>query len=205
MNSMKPSIGKNYLFMPTARDIWEAVREMYSDAEDSSQIFEIKTKLWQLKQGERDLTEYYMEMTTLWQELDLCVEEEWDCSKDRTRYKKQLENERVYEFLAGLNRELDDMHGRILCRRPLPSPREVFVEVRREESWRLIMLKREVGPAGNEMSALTSVNLNGPVSGIGFGPIHDTNGTGPEGIATNVKRMGLKWLGPTDQIKNLKE
>lgn len=46
VNSMKPSIGNAYLFLPIAKDIWNAVRETYSDSENSSQIFEIKTKLW---------------------------------------------------------------------------------------------------------------------------------------------------------------
>ncbi|XP_057951158.1 uncharacterized protein LOC131145973 [Malania oleifera] len=66
INSMKPSIGKIYLFLPMAKDVWDAVRETYSDAESYSQIFEIKTRLWQLRQGERKVTKYFMEMTTLW-------------------------------------------------------------------------------------------------------------------------------------------
>jgi osmotically-inducible protein OsmY len=66
VNSMVPSISKIYLFMATAKDIWDSAREMYSDTEDSSQIFEIKTKLWKAKQGERSVTEYYMEMSSLW-------------------------------------------------------------------------------------------------------------------------------------------
>jgi len=32
---MKPAIGKPYLFLPIARDVWEAVRETYSDIEVS--------------------------------------------------------------------------------------------------------------------------------------------------------------------------
>lgn len=55
--------------MPTTKDIWNAVPEMYSDNEDSSKNFEIKTQLWQMKQGEREVTGYYMEMTTLCQKL----------------------------------------------------------------------------------------------------------------------------------------
>lgn len=61
--------------MATAKEIWDTVRDMYSDAEDSSQIFKIKTKLWQAKQGDRDIKEFYMEITTLWQELDLSMDE----------------------------------------------------------------------------------------------------------------------------------
>ena len=32
--------------------------------------FDLKTQLWQSKQGEHDITTYYNEMVTLWQELD---------------------------------------------------------------------------------------------------------------------------------------
>ena len=72
---MKPSIKKSYLFLPTVKDVSDAVRQMYSDAENFTQIFEIKTRLWQIKQGEMEVTDYFMEMIILWQELDMCYEE----------------------------------------------------------------------------------------------------------------------------------
>ncbi|CAL5338710.1 unnamed protein product [Camellia sinensis] len=155
INSMKPTIGKTYMFLPTAKEVWDAVRETYSDEENASQVFEIKTRLWQMKQGEREVTDYYMEMLALWQELDLSSEEEWRCSEDSALFKKRQEKERVFEFLAGLNRELDDVRGRILSRLPLPSTREVFAEVRREEARRKVMLK-EVTATVPEGSALVS-------------------------------------------------
>ena len=39
INSMEVSIGRTYLFLPTAKDVWDAVRETYSDPKNSSQIF----------------------------------------------------------------------------------------------------------------------------------------------------------------------
>ncbi|XP_057983248.1 uncharacterized protein LOC131168072 [Malania oleifera] len=120
VNSMQPSIGKIYLFLPTAKEVWEAVHETYSDGKSYSQIFDLKTRLWQMRQGERGVTEYFMEMSHLWQELDLSIDEERECSGDSTRHQRRLKNERVFEFLAGLNRELDDVRGQILGRRPLP-------------------------------------------------------------------------------------
>ncbi|KAH9763107.1 protein kinase domain-containing protein [Citrus sinensis] len=47
---MEPGIGKPYLFLPKAKAVWDAVRDTYSDLENSSQIFELKTRLWQSKQ-----------------------------------------------------------------------------------------------------------------------------------------------------------
>lgn len=63
---MKPTIGKTYLFLLTAKEMWDAMRETYSDLENSSHIFENKNQLWQTKQGNRDVTDYFMEMTSLW-------------------------------------------------------------------------------------------------------------------------------------------
>ena len=43
----------------------DVVRDMYSDVDNSSQIFELKTKLWKSRQGDRDVKTYYNEMVTL--------------------------------------------------------------------------------------------------------------------------------------------
>ena len=90
-----------------------------------------------------------MKMETLWQELDLSFEEEWECLGDSVRYKKRLENGRVFEFLVGFNRDLDDVKGRILGRHPLPLTREVFLKVRREENWRKVILKKTIPTRNN--------------------------------------------------------
>ncbi|KAK3017341.1 hypothetical protein RJ639_007522 [Escallonia herrerae] len=140
INSMEPTIGKPYLFLPTAKDVWEAVRETYSDVENSSQIFDLKTKLWKSKQGEREVTVYYNEIVSLWQELDQCYNDEWVCPSDCVKIMKKEECDRVYLFLAGLNRDFDEVRSRILGKKPLPSLREAFSEIRREETRRKVML-----------------------------------------------------------------
>ena len=71
---------------------------------------------------------------------------------------RREENDRVYMFLAGLTRSLDEVRGRILDRKPLPSIQEVFSEVRHEKSRRKIML-RNTEPGFNlepESSVLVS-------------------------------------------------
>ena len=99
--------------------------------------------------------EYYTKMLGLWQDLDLNCEEEWECTGDSVRFKKKMENERVFEFLAGLNRELDDVKSKVLSCRPLPSIQEVFFEVRCEESRRKVMLQEHL-TSGPEASTLVT-------------------------------------------------
>ena len=65
LNYMEESIRKHYLFM-SAKEIWDVVRETYYDLENHSQAFKLKTRLWNSKQGETDITIYYNSMLALW-------------------------------------------------------------------------------------------------------------------------------------------
>ncbi|CAM8951545.1 unnamed protein product [Rhodiola kirilowii] len=142
INSMEQTVGKPFMFLPTASDVWEAVRETYSDLDNYSQLFELNTRMWKMQQGDRGVTTYYNEMMTIWQELDMFEDEKWENPNDSVRYQKKIEKGRVFVFLAGLNKDLDEVRGRILGKRPLPTMREVFSEVRREEARREVMLKK---------------------------------------------------------------
>ena len=67
------------------------------------------------------------------------------------------EYDKVYLFLAGLNKELDEVRGRILGQKPLPSLQEVFLEIRREESRRRVMLQRHKPKTNLEIQSLALI------------------------------------------------
>lgn len=96
---------KPYLFM-AAKQIWNAVWETYSDLENHSQVFELKTRPPNTKQGEADVTSFFNHMLALWQELNLCYNKEWESSKDIARFKRCEEIDRIFMFLAGINSKL---------------------------------------------------------------------------------------------------
>lgn len=50
--------------------------------------------------------------------------------------RRHIEQERVFDFLAGLNSNLDDVCGRVVVRDPFPYPNDAFAEIRREEMHR---------------------------------------------------------------------
>ena len=60
-----------------------------------------------------------------------------------------LARDRVYDFLAGLNKDLDEVRGQLSGLKPMPSIDEAFAEVRCEESRKRVML-------GNHRDSLTS-------------------------------------------------
>ena len=81
INYMEPQISKT-CFLPFAKDVWEVVKETYSDLGNAAQLFEIKTKLKETKQGSQSMTQYYSTLKNLWQGIDLFIEFEWSCPSD---------------------------------------------------------------------------------------------------------------------------
>ena len=158
LNSMEESIRKPYLFM-YAKEMEDVVCETYSNLENYLQTFELKTQLWNSKQGETDINTYYNNMLTLWQELDLCYNDEWE----NPMIWQGLKNEKkLNEFLclAGVNAGFDDVKGRVLGKRPLPSIQEVFSELRQEEGWKRVMSCLSSQPADVEGSALATCGVD---------------------------------------------
>ncbi|KAL6342999.1 hypothetical protein AAG906_017019 [Vitis piasezkii] len=68
---MEDNIADTYILFPMAKRIWDVVTLAYSNLENSSQMFELRNKARNLWQGEHDLTQYYSDLTKLWQELGL--------------------------------------------------------------------------------------------------------------------------------------
>ena len=73
-------------------------------------------------------------------------------------YRKLVEQKRTIRFLLGLNKDLDEVRGRVMGIKPFPTIREAFAEVRREESRKkLMMTDKNITPAV-EGSALYTHN-----------------------------------------------
>jgi hypothetical protein len=140
-NSIMPEVCGPYMFLVTAKDIWDAVRQTYSKVKDAALIYEIKMKLSMTKQGNMMVIEYYNIMKSFWLELDYYQDFKMQCSEDAVILKNYVERERIFEFLAGLNIEFDQMRVQILGKESLPSLNEVFSVIRAEEGRRTVMLE----------------------------------------------------------------
>ena len=46
LNTMTNEIGEDFMYFSTAKEIWDAAQETYSDVDNTSAIFEIKSYSW---------------------------------------------------------------------------------------------------------------------------------------------------------------
>ena len=103
---MEEHIGSLYLVHEMAKAIWDKVRLSYSDIENSAQLCELRDHARDLKQGNKSMIEYYTSLTKIWQELDIFEPTNW-CGECAGKYAKLVEKQHTYDFLVGLNKDLD--------------------------------------------------------------------------------------------------
>ncbi|CAN0870173.1 Retrovirus-related Pol polyprotein from transposon TNT 1-94 [Linum grandiflorum] len=156
IHSMKPNIGENYLLHSSAKAIWDAAKTTYSTVDNTSALFRIETQLFQLKQGDMDVTDYFNLLGHHWLHLDMYEAIDWETPGDQEKFKQYIEKKRTLYFLLGLNQDLDEIKGRMMGMKPFPSIEAVFAEILREESRRLLMLPPK--PSQAESSALAVRN-----------------------------------------------
>jgi hypothetical protein len=155
--SMTKDISENFMLYDTAKEIWDDAKDLYSKTDNTSEIYEIEAHIQDAKQGDLSVTQFFNQLTKAWQQLDMFEELAWKNADDATLYKSVIEQKRVFKFLMGLNPALDDVRGRVLSTKPLPSLKAIFSIIKHEESRRKLMLK---GPSSNsslEGSALVSL------------------------------------------------
>ena len=155
-NFMLPEISDIVMFLNTAKEIWDAVKEAYNKVHDAARIYETKTKLSATKQGARSATEYSNPLQGLWQEMDhyQCIQ--MRCPDDAVILKRFIKKERIYDFLAGLNEEFDAVRLQILGKEDLPSLNKTMAIIRTEEGRSSVMLETQI----NEGSTLMTKETN---------------------------------------------
>ncbi|KAL4318341.1 hypothetical protein GQ457_18G004360 [Hibiscus cannabinus] len=140
INSMVPDIGENFMLYRTAAEIWTAARDTYSNTDNIVELFGVENQIRELRQDDLPLGQYFGQLTKCWQQIDLYEAPEWKCPDDAKVYATLKNQKRIFQFLSRLSDDLDAVLGRILATKPLPSVREAFSEVRREEIRRGVML-----------------------------------------------------------------
>ena len=140
-NSLVPEINDTCMFLKSTKEIWEAVEQTYSKAKDVAQIYDVKVKTVAAKQGNKSVTKYANQLESLWMELDHYRVIKAKCSEDSTILKEYIEQDRVYDFLVGLNPEYDQVRIQILGKEKVPGLNKVVAIIRSEESRIGLMLE----------------------------------------------------------------
>ncbi|RVW79568.1 hypothetical protein CK203_051705 [Vitis vinifera] len=90
INFITNEIGEDFTFYETAKEIWDATKTTYLDKENTSELFEVKGILDNLKREELRVTQHFNALNRCWQHLDLFDENKLGCPECCQNIRKLL-------------------------------------------------------------------------------------------------------------------
>ena len=134
---MTENIADSVIYAKTARHIWIELEERFGQV-NGAKLYQVKKELCNVNQGTDDITSYFTKLKSLWDELDdldeipLCT-----CSSADKLHKRE-QNQKLLQFLMGLNEVYQAVRSNILMLNPLPSVSHACSIVIQEEQQREI-------------------------------------------------------------------
>jgi gag-polypeptide of LTR copia-type len=114
LNSIDPKLIGNYVHLNAARDIWKAMAVTYFDGGDMSHFYSLKRKEYQIRQAGNSVENYYSILQGLWREIDSRRPNSMVCTVDIEKRNKELQEDRLVNFLSGLDEKLDGIRAEII-------------------------------------------------------------------------------------------
>ncbi|PWA50582.1 hypothetical protein CTI12_AA471520 [Artemisia annua] len=139
MSSVSESIAKSIMFIESACEIWIQLETRFS-LRNGSRKYKLSKECFDIQQQGGSVSEYYTRMKCFWEELDSMivfprlVNITPEMSNFLVVVEKQKEEQRLFEFLNGLDDCYGAQRSQFLLLNPLPSVENACAVIQQEES-----------------------------------------------------------------------
>ncbi|KAG6512389.1 hypothetical protein ZIOFF_030500 [Zingiber officinale] len=135
LNSMEHDLAAIFSYSESSLDLWNAVRDMYGNQNNSARIFQIHREIASLQQDGKPFVNLLGSLKSLWSELEIYRPP----TTDAATLQKRTEEDRIFQLLASLNPDFEDLRSHILMNTDLPSFKNICATIQREEVRRKVM------------------------------------------------------------------
>ncbi|XP_070667819.1 uncharacterized protein [Malus domestica] len=153
LNSMERRIAKIFSYSESSMHLWKQVKEMYGNQNNAACVFQLKKNLASLQKGSKAFVQHLGSLTNMWNELDVYHPH----TTDATVLIKRAEEDKIFQLLASLGPEFEDLRSHILMNAELPSFTGVCAIIQREEV-RMKVMNQETKDSVSETRAYVSSN-----------------------------------------------
>ncbi|XP_074299587.1 uncharacterized protein LOC141630720 [Silene latifolia] len=142
-NVIDEKLHKNIAFSGIVVEIWKELKERYA-AGNALRVHQLKSDLVECKQGNRFVVDYYNHLKSLWDELATYIHVPASTCGAGVEFLKEKEEEKVHQFIMGLNTALyDNLCSNLLMDDDLTSLNRVYAIIWREECHKAMTSVRE--------------------------------------------------------------
>ncbi|XP_060179267.1 uncharacterized protein LOC132609347 [Lycium barbarum] len=136
LNSLSKEIAESVLYSVSAKSLWKDLEDRFGQA-SGAKLFQLQKELSVVIQGNTSISTYFTKMKSLWDELD-ALNTFSSCTCDRIcgakkKSVKAHEDERLLQFLRGLNDTFIGVRSNILMSSSLPSIGQAYSLIVQDE------------------------------------------------------------------------
>lgn len=165
LNSLANEISESVLYCNSAAQIWAELEQRFGQT-NGAEVYEIQKQLSQISQGASSVSTYYTKIKRLWDRIQsLRATPVCSTCGSIVTVTKTDEEQKLMQFLMGLNEQYTSIRGNILMMKPLPSVDQAYSIMMQEEK------QREVYSNSHSIADSASMNVgynNSQRGGISF-------------------------------------
>nr|XP_016514477.1 PREDICTED: uncharacterized protein LOC107831242 [Nicotiana tabacum] len=156
-SSLSSEIAESVQYSETTESIWKQLNNRYGTV-NGTKVFELKRELESTYQGSLDIASYFTKLKRIWDELGvMCSGHANTCTcAAKEGLQKEKEEDKVHQFLMGLNEVYVGVRSNLIMMQPLTSLDNVYNILLQDEK------QRQVNPAIQFTTESTSFNVNPP-------------------------------------------
>ncbi|KAF5783554.1 putative retrotransposon gag domain, retrotransposon Copia-like protein [Helianthus annuus] len=135
LNSILEELYLGQVYSSLASEVWKELKETY-DKVDGSVVFSLYRKINCFNQGGLSVSEYYHKLNIMWKQLDEILQLPSCSCQASTSFNNFNQMIKLIQFLMGLDDGYQSLRTNLLTKETLPTVKEAFAIVSREESHR---------------------------------------------------------------------
>ncbi|XP_076911873.1 uncharacterized protein LOC143569974 [Bidens hawaiensis] len=117
LNTLNHDIRDSVLYAETAQNLWNELNFRYGQA-SGARVYQLQKNLCQISQGSSDIATYFAKMKSNWDELNATnLIPSCTCGAAHA-FARREEDQRLIQFLVGLNPSYDMIRSNILMMLP---------------------------------------------------------------------------------------
>lgn len=173
MNCVLKELLGGIVYSTNAAAVWKDLCERY-DKIDGSRIFQLHKEIATVSQGTSSISSYFSKLRELWVEYDsLAPVPGCDCVNSR-EFVVFMHNQKLLQFLMGLNDSYEQARSQILMMVPLPTINKAYSLLIERESQR-IMSQTSHSSSSSDLNALFTAQSSIPKPRFNTSSSYDPN------------------------------
>ncbi|KAG8654374.1 hypothetical protein MANES_05G142578v8 [Manihot esculenta] len=140
IQTVEQKLRPNLLQHKTSKGPWDALKIRFNTGSNKLIIYELQSKAYKLTQQGSNLEDLYNDLQATWAEIDERQSTRIEGDNNIIIRNLEIQDERLYLFLAGVQSDLDPVYREILNEEPLPTLDNAYSRLRGEKLRRAIHL-----------------------------------------------------------------